>query len=234
MPGAGPGAVAARCGGSAPGSFLPHLRSKPAGGRFPMIQRAVRGLVCLAVLGLLAPASHAQEEETSASTEDVELTGRVVDSEGKPLAGVEIWRPAGGFDKVLAAVSGPDGSFTYSFDGMFPLSACPPGWLPDESPVKGEEPKGEQIRLRPATRIAGSVVDARGEPVEGSQVQVHFAGRSTGCAVFIHTACPGPAESRTGHTDADGRFVFESLEPGWYEVSLMDDSYRVERRLGEA
>jgi protocatechuate 3,4-dioxygenase beta subunit len=202
-----------------------------------MTQRTVRGLVCFAMLSLLAPASRAQEaqeEETGVSTEDVELTGRVVDSEGQPLAGVEIWRPAGGFDKVLAAVSGPDGSFTYPFDGMFPLSACPPGWLPDESPAKGEEPKEFQMRLRPATRIAGRVVDARGEPVEGSQLQAWLTGVDRGCAVYVPTGCPGPADRRMGDTDVDGRFAFESLEPGWYEVVLMDDSYRVERRLGEA
>jgi protocatechuate 3,4-dioxygenase beta subunit len=198
-----------------------------------MTQRTVRSLVCLAVLVLLAPASRAQEE-TGVSTEDVQLTGRVVDSEGQPLAGVEIWRPTEGSGKILAAVSGSDGSFSYPFDGLFPLSACPPGWLPDESPAKGEEPKGFQIRLRPATRIAGRVVDARGEPVEGVQVQAHLAGSSTGCAIYVELACPGPADSRNGNTDADGRFAFESLEPGWYEVRLSDDSSLVERRLGEA
>lgn len=198
-----------------------------------MTQRTVRSLVCLAVLVFLAPASRAQEE-TGVSTEDMEMTGRVVDSEGRPLAGVEIWRPTEGPDDVLAAVSGPDGSFTVPFDGMFPLSACPPGWLPDESPAKGEVPEGFRIRLRPATRIAGRVVDARGEPVEGVQVRAHLAGSSTGCAVYVVAACPGPADSRTGETDAAGRFAFESLEPGWYEVSVSDDSSLVERRLGEA
>jgi protocatechuate 3,4-dioxygenase beta subunit len=198
-----------------------------------MTQRTVRGLVCLAVLVFLAPASRAQEE-TVLSTEDLALTGRVVDSEGHPLAGVEIWRPKEGPGNVLAAVSGPDGSFTVPFDGVFPLSACPPGWLPDESPVKGEEPEGFQIRLRPATRIAGRVVDARGEPVEGVQVRAYLAGSSRGCAVYVDAACPGPADSRSGETDADGRFAFESLEPGWYEVDLSDDSSLVERRLGEA
>jgi protocatechuate 3,4-dioxygenase beta subunit len=202
-----------------------------------MTQKTVRGLVCLAVLVFLAPASRAQEE-TGLSTEDMALTGRVVDSEGHPLAGVEIWRPKEGPDlcppNVLAAVSGPDGSFTVPFDGLFPLSACPPGWLPDESPAKEEEPEGFQIRLRPATRIAGRVVDARGEPVEGVQVRAYLAGSNTGCAVYVDAACPGPADSRTGDTDADGRFAFESLEPGWYEVELSDDSSLVERRLGEA
>ncbi len=168
-----------------------------------MTRKTVCGLVCLAMLGLLAPASRAQdalEEETGASTEDVELTGRVVDSEGQPLAGVEIWRPTEGSGKTLAAVSGSDGSFSYPFDGLFPLSACPPGWLPDESPVKGEKPEGFQMRLRPATRIAGRVVDASGEPVEGVQVQAWLAGVDRGCAVYVHTGCPGPADRRTAGT----------------------------------
>ncbi|MES1244829.1 MAG: carboxypeptidase regulatory-like domain-containing protein [Acidobacteriota bacterium] len=201
-----------------------------------MTQGTVRGLVCLAVLFFLAPASRAQDaqEETGVSTEDIELTGHVVDNEGHPLAGVEIWRPTEGFDKALAAVSGPDGSFTVPFDGLLPLSACPPGWLPDDSPAQEEETAGFQIRLRPATRIAGRVVDARGEPVEGAQVRAYLSGISRGCAIYVEAACPGPADSRAGDTDADGRFAFESLEPGWYEVSLPNDLSLVERRLGEA
>lgn len=199
-----------------------------------MTQRTVCVLVCLAVLGFLAPASRAQEEEAGVSTEDMELTGRVVDSEGHPLAGVEIWRPTQGSDDAVAAVSGPDGSFTVPFDGLLPLSACPPGWLPDESPAKGEEPPGFRLRLRPATRIAGRVVDAGGEPVEGVQVQAWLSGVDRSCAVYVPTGCPGPADRRMGDTDADGRFEFESLEPGWYEVHVSDDLSLVARRLGEA
>jgi protocatechuate 3,4-dioxygenase beta subunit len=200
-----------------------------------MTQRTVRGLVCLAVLSLLAPAaSRAQEEQEEAvSSEDLEITGRVVDSEGHPLAGVEVWRSTEGGDDVVAAVSGPDGSFTAPFNGM--LGACPPGWLPDESPrPEGEEPAGFEIRLRPATRISGRVVDARGVPAEGVQVEAYLAGKSHGCAILLQMGCPGGAESRMGRTDADGRFAFESLEPGWYRVSLLNHSPTVERRLGVA
>ncbi|MFL6293604.1 MAG: carboxypeptidase regulatory-like domain-containing protein [Thermoanaerobaculia bacterium] len=192
-----------------------------------MPTRTVRGFICLAaVIFLSAETSRAQEED---------LTGRVVDGEGRPLAGVEIWRPMESSAPAVAAVSGPDGLFTVPAAGIYPLSACPPGWLPDESPSPApREPGVFEIRLRPAARIAGRVVDGQGEPVEGVQIEAWLAGKTFGCAVHVQSGCPGPADRRTGYSDADGRFAFESLEPGWFEVSAQDALPKVARRLGEA
>jgi len=203
-----------------------------------MPTRTVRGFICLAALALLSSGTsraqeEAQEEETS--WEEQEMTGRVVDAEGRPLAGVEIWRPTEGAEDAVAAVSGPDGLFTVLAAGIFPLSACPPGWLPDESPSPApREPGVFEIRLRPAARIAGRVVDGQGEPVEGVRIEARLAGKAFGCAVYVRSGCPGPADRRTGYSDADGRFAFESLEPGWFEVSAPDGLPKVARRLGEA
>lgn len=200
-----------------------------------MPTRTVRGFICLAALVFLSSDISRAQEEEGVSLEELELTGRVVDAEGRPVAGVEIWRPTEGAEDHVAAVSGPDGLFTIPAGGVYPLGACPPGWLPDESPSQGSnEPGVFEIRLRPATRIAGRVVDAQGEPVAGVQVEARLAGKTIGCAVYSPPGCPGPADHRLGDTDADGRFVFESLEPGWYEVRSSDALPTTVRRLGEA
>lgn len=200
-----------------------------------MTAKTRHSLVCLAALAFLSSATARAEEETGVPWEEQELTGRVVDVEGRPIAGVEIWRPTDSAERRPAAVSGPDGLFVVPAGGMYPLSACPPGWLPDESPSRApRDPAVFEIRLRPAARIAGRVVDGQGEPVEGVQVEARLAGMSIGCVVYSPSGCPGPTYLRTGYTDADGRFVFESLEPGWFEVRASDSLPKVVRRLGEA
>lgn len=193
-----------------------------------MPTRTRRWLVFAAALAFLSPGiSRAQEDQA--------LTGRVVDTEGSPVPGVEIWRPTEGSESLVAAVSGPDGLFEIPADGFFPLSACPPGWLPDNSPSqRSSDPEVFEIRLRPATRIAGRVVDGQGEPVAGVHVEARLAGKVMGCAIYIEAPCPGASYFRTGTTDAEGRFAFESLEPGWYEVRAFDGLPKVARRLGEA
>lgn len=179
---------------------------------------------------LLVAGSVRAQEDRSVSASGHTWTGRVVDAEGKPLPDVEIWLPPtlhekmGRTERRPAAVSGPDGLFRAQWSGET-YTACPAGWLPAEHrPSFGFSGKPVEIRLRPATRLSGRVVDVDGEPVAGAFVRAQRAGWAVTNCVIINPPqpCAGHPSYRTGSTDAEGRFVFESLEPGWFAVDFED------------
>ncbi len=188
---------------------------------------------CLAVLALslflAAGIARAQEDKT-VPAEGRTVTGRVVDAEGRPLPSVEIWRPhtlqerLGRAERRPAAVSGPDGLFMIT--NLLPresLTACPLGWLHTEILSQDISKELVEFRLQPAARMAGRVVDGRGEPVPGVDVTAQLAGWATGCVILSPPEpCAGNPNYRSGRTDADGRFVFEALQPGWFEIRASD------------
>ncbi len=166
------------------------------------------------------------QKDGSVSRKGHTVTGRVVDSEGRPLSGVEIWRPyteqerLGRAERRPAAVSGPDGLFTVTdLRPTESLTACPLGWQFTEIPSSDTYKKPVEFRLQPAARMAGRVVDARGEPVPGVDVTAQLAGWVTGCLIMSPPEpCLGNPNYRSRLTDVDGRFVFEALKPGWFVI----------------
>lgn len=178
----------------------------------------------------LAAGTVRAQEDRSVSASGQMWTGRVVDAEGRPLPDMEIWLPPnideklGRTERRPAAVSGPDGLFRVPI-GADTLTVCPAGWLPVALRPLLPRHSGQpvDIRLQRATRMAGQVVDAEGEPVPGVHVTAQRAGWSSGCIINSPPQpCAGNPNYRMGSTDAEGRFVFESLEPGWFEVSVSD------------
>jgi hypothetical protein len=197
-----------------------------------------RCLVFLAVQVFLATGIGLAQEDAGVPTGGRTVTGRVVDAEGRPMPGVEVWRPHTLQEKMgravrrPAAVSGPDGRFTVSnLRLQEALTACPAEWLPAEARLEDTSGKPLEIRLQPAARLVGRVVDGRGDPVPGLDVTVQLAGWSTGCVILSPPKpCVGSPQFRAGATDADGRFVFESMHPGWFTISASDGTdYRVVR-----
>ncbi|MEA2564266.1 MAG: hypothetical protein QOH06_5770 [Acidobacteriota bacterium] len=192
--------------------------------------KARRCLACLAVPVFLAVGIARAQQDTSVPAGGQTVTGRVVDAQGRPLSGVEVWRPhtlqekIGRAQRRPAAVSGPDGRFTVSnLRPQEALTACPAEWLPAEVRPEAAADKPLEIRLQPAARLVGRVVDGRGEPVPGLDVTAQLAGWSSGGCLILGPSepCSHP-QYRSGPTDADGRFVFEGLEPGWFTIRASD------------
>lgn len=146
------------------------------------------------------------------------LTGRIVDSYGQSVAGAEI--RAGGIDGTVrsTAVSGPHGYFTLvnlPREGGIGLDVCCQGFL--AASWKLHEPSLEPLHLvlEPAVRIAGRVSDSTGALVAGAQVRVWLSGEDPLRPVSTRSC---RRLDTTAETDAEGRFVLESLPPGWWTV----------------
>jgi protocatechuate 3,4-dioxygenase beta subunit len=180
----------------------------------------LRVFICLALLLAASAAAYA----------DSTLTGRVVDAEGRPMAGVEIWKSQSvderskGVENRPVAITGPDGTFT--LQGLSPyfgdVWATRNGWLQATFQYSSYLPSQPiELRLRPAGRITGRVIDEQGAPVLGAQVSAEKSGRVTGCVVFDSYG----NEARV-QTDADGRFVLDPLEAGWFEIDVQAPGFQ--------
>ena len=199
--------------------------------------------LCIVLLSLLlfsptTAASAALPESPAPMTPKPPLiTGRVVDDEGKPLAGVEVWlRTNRGRQEnpPPAVVSGPDGTFSLLgldlSSGSY-LAACPTGRIQAVHFLLADVERPIELRLRRATRISGRVLDPEGSPVPGALVTAQRAGWSDD---QIITYCGGHPQYRIEGTDAAGRFDFDQLEPGWFAVRATDARPDVVRVRGEA
>lgn len=80
-------------------------------------------------------------------------------------------------------------------------------------------PEGYQLKLYPASPIAGRVVDSEGKPIAGAEVEMHLSGGPRSYSVFSDRFALGVATK----TDADGRWSFadfpEVLDGLFYRVS---------------
>ncbi len=165
------------------------------------------------------------------------ITGRVIDAAGHPLAGVEVWLRSNRGQKIPSPMmmSGPDGSFSFLGFGLssdtWYLAACPAGRIQAVHWLTGDLTAPVELRLHAAARITGRVVDPKGSPVPGAHVSAYYAGWAED---VIISYCGGHPRIRHGATDAEGRFDFDQLEPGWFEVRASRALPEVARVQGEA
>ncbi|WP_164010937.1 carboxypeptidase-like regulatory domain-containing protein [Pyxidicoccus trucidator] len=150
----------------------------------------------------------AMEPEVATGREDVELvleeglplSGRVLDEAGVPLSGVRVTLFHQEHSRYFTTSTDADGRFSFGLlpVGAYGLVASSPGLLPAHLPDVSDEDL-DDIVLHPPRRIVGQVLLADGRPAPGAEVQVQYS---------RHVAV----------TDGEGRFAFEPLAPGEYEV----------------
>jgi uncharacterized GH25 family protein len=136
------------------------------------------------------------------------VKGTVLDPDGKPLAGVSIrgpfWTeihmrdlPSATF--TISAVN-PDKAEAYFFEHHKKHLAA-------AVLLKGDEPEGFTVKLKPTATVTGRVVTDDGEPVRNADI----AGRLQEGQLSMPQGWNGFFWSRT---DADGRFKIEGLLGG--------------------
>ncbi len=174
----------------------------------------MRGIACLLLFALAAPALHAEPQAT--------LSGRVLNGR-HPVARARVRAlPAPteyGQEKPLKAETWTDDDGAFRFDGLRP------GWtysvVVDRSffaPYRQlvEVPARLRIRLRPGAESSGRVVDTAGKPVEGALVRL-FSPYSSAPEGWRDPEMFVPLEAFTG---PDGRFVRQNLGPGRYDLQV--------------
>lgn len=153
------------------------------------------------------------------------LFGTVYDAGGRPAAGAHVaWGP------FYNNVHPGRGRMKADVDGRFEFIGVTEGEVPlwvgvrhadhaivVQQPVPLDTPL--RLQLERAQPIAGIVVNERGEPVFGAAVEVEGERRIESNHLHPPTweSLLGSAE-RT--TDDDGRFVFDSLYPGRFELRV--------------
>lgn len=138
------------------------------------------------------------------------IEGRVLDVEGRPVAEVEI-QAREGPGKTLARSLG-DGSFRFETRaGYLRLEGLRPGYASVREAIVGTaQPSREAlVVLAPAVDLAGRVVDAEGEGIDGAVlwVQDNWAGL-VGFPLPLDGTEPRRPEARSG---ADGAFEFAAV-----------------------
>jgi protocatechuate 3,4-dioxygenase beta subunit len=158
------------------------------------------------------------------------LTGRVVDPQGSPLAGVEVWMmpteptATAPWGAEPFTRTGADGRFTVT--GLAPqaaivLSLCHEGSLPEKLVLGSLPAEPVTVTLRPAGVLSGTVEGPDGAPVPGALV---YTRRTGGLHEETLQACATADQEVT--TDGEGRFALPPLEPGWYTVFAQGKGFR--------
>jgi protocatechuate 3,4-dioxygenase beta subunit len=179
----------------------------------------------------------------------VSLSGRVVDRDGAPLAGVEIdvfqdlARPTAsartsGWVSGSVLESSAEGG-TFRVRGLparmaFQLSAYREGWAESRMEVEPLEPfarrDGLYLVLEPGRRAVGSVLDEGDEPVADASVELLRRGPAEAGSGARPTGDHGRRiESKT---DAAGAFAIADVAAGLYDIDIEASGYAPERVLG--
>lgn len=173
------------------------------------------------------------------------LRGRVVDEDGRPVAGALLSLAAGGGDEPFRRSrpsqgppfrSAPDGTFRVERllpQGGLVLSARHPDFAPARLAglglQSGRTAGPFTLVLTRGLTLRGRAIDQAGAPVSGARVDLARVERSPdGSAVNIGTR--GGSWSQA--TTVDGRFEVAGLQPGEFQLTLSAEGFVRERREG--
>jgi len=161
------------------------------------------------------------------------LSGVVTDADGKPLPGISVWAVSETWSieegQKPDRLTGADGRFSIPRSRLTPksqIAVCAAGFETKVVDRPGGKPLKIALQPGPGARIAGRVVDQTGKPVAKFRLMAVMAGTRTGCALRGPMLCPPPDTYAMSQSDAQGRFVLETLQPGWYRVSGSERGYR--------
>lgn len=194
-------------------STRPAPHSEEAGGEAP---EAIASAPPTSLPASESPSTPAAAPPAPVSSEG-RVTGRVLDADGRPIAGARVLSfpegrpsPVLAFsaedrsDRVRTAAADDAGFFALALregDATFTVIAQSPGFAPaSATPVRA----GDDLVLTLASggAIRGTVVDVEGKPVAGARVR--WSGKVAGTIV----ACEGESAS-------DGKFRIEGLPARW-------------------
>ena len=184
-----------------------------------MSRRSVTRLTIAALIAWAVP-GRADEKPAAAPAETGAVTGLVVDLQGRPVAGAEVWGLSYQ-EKVGPTRSGDDGRFRLPAlkpDKPVTVWADAPGLArerrDDVRIFPGKDRDIGRLTLLPGTRMRGRVVDAQGKPVAGANVKLELYRHQLG-----HTISSQGTEW-TFNADGDGRFATPPLPAGSGNFSI--------------
>ena len=177
--------------------------------------------------------------------EALPLTGRILDSEGRGLPGVDVTRKSNDYD--TDSLFGDLDTVTSDGEGRFRLARGPSGpgsvslsvsrsacrlerWSWETLRQRGGLRLDEPIRCLPPTELVVAVQESDGEPIEGAEVAVYGSGWTgptgpDGVRLGAGSAGygRGPVDSST--TESDGTATFNNLAPDPVTVSVRQPGY---------
>lgn len=180
-------------------------------------------------------------------TGPVGISGRVVDADGRPVAGaVVLAAPSGGlmgaalddldvdapWTKRVDATSGADGRFTLRPEahGAVRIAVRASGFAPfdAEKAIAGANADLGDLKLERGAILRGRVVDASARPVADAQLRL---ARTEG-ALFVGRA-GGNASNVLAKTDRNGAFEIDRLAVGPWSLSISSDEHPDKVESGE-
>ncbi len=206
-----------------------------------------RSVMILTMAGLIAGAMHGLADEPTArvSAQPGAISGLVVDLEGRPVAGADVWAVARQ-ERFGPTRSGPDGRFRLAElkpDKPVTVWADAPGLArarhDDVHIFPGKDRDLGRLTLLTGTRMQGRIVDSRGKPLVGAGVQLELHRFVLGNTITSQgtewrfyadsegrfTTPPLPAGNAHFNFSASGKvrtFVGKTSEPGTLVVNLGD------------
>ncbi len=151
------------------------------------------------------------------------VTGRVVDANGQPVKGARV-RIGMQTEVGVISISGDDQETTSDEKGAFRFERVQEPFVQLRADKEGTgrselflldrtkpAPGDLTLVLKAGGKLSGTVVDAAGKPVAGCTLVAELEGD------------PDLVNAPTATSDAQGRFEFQDLLPGSYQVTGMTD-----------